>query len=202
MLVKELISDCSTINKLENAQGISIDINNGSGGVYIRRHMNRELLFKFLNHSELLQGVEARIVDLCYSEALSLASERHMGQVDRAGLPYLNHLITVAKGCETMEQKVVALLHDILEDTKTTEQELRDKFPKKLVDSIVAMTRKKGEYYFDGYIRRVMLDPIAKAVKIQDLKHNMDISRLACLSQKDMERLSRYHAAYIFLKNN
>lgn len=202
MLIKELIDVCSTINKLENAQGISIDINSGSGGVYIRRHMNRDLLFKFSNYSELLEGVEARIVDLCYPEAFRLASDRHMGQVDRAGLPYLNHLITVARGCETMEQKVVALLHDILEDTKTTEQELRDRFPKKLVDSVVTMTRKDGECYIDGYIRRVMLDPIAKAVKIQDLKHNMDISRLSCINQKDMERLAKYHAAYTLLKNN
>lgn len=106
--------------------------------------------------------------------AYELASKYHYGQVDKLGVPYMGHLEAVARGVDGVEEKIVAMLHDILEDTACTREVLLSEgIPEHLVKSIEAMTRRPGETY-KAFIERVARDAIARAVKRSDLKHNLD----------------------------
>ena len=109
-------------------------------------------------------------------KALCLANERHFGQFDKQGMPYILHPIEVAQMCETEDEIVVALLHDLLEDTSTTEDELKQLFPQKIVEAVVALTRKDGEKYKE-YIIRLSENELAKSVKLKDLENNTDKRR-------------------------
>lgn len=114
------------------------------------------------------------VLPLVEKKAYELASEHHSGQVDKLGVPYLHHVVSVANSVSSVEDKVVALLHDILEDTTCTrEQLIENGIPPYLVESIEALTRKGGESYKD-FIRRVSLDERATRVKLADLKDNLD----------------------------
>lgn len=127
-----------------------------------------------------------------------LAETAHKGQVDKAGVDYINHPRTVASFCEGPKEKVVALLHDVIEDTDVTEQDLRPLFGDELTEAVVTMTHKEGEDYFD-YIARIKKNPIARKVKLADLTHNMDTSRIPVLREKDLKRLEKYKRAYVLL---
>ena len=123
--------------------------------------------------------------------ALSIATEAHVGQYDLAGAPYIEHPKHVASVVETEDEKVVALLHDVLEDTSVTEDELRCMFPALVVDAVVLLT--KGESLGD-YIEKIKSNPLARAVKIADLRHNMDIGRIPNPTEHDERRLRKYAA--------
>jgi len=117
---------------------------------------------------------------------------------DLAGEPYVKHLERVASKFSG-EIKVVAILHDLLEDCpEWNEEALRALFWKNIVDSVVVLTKLKGEDY-DKYIKRVSKDSWATRVKIEDLKDNMDITRLKNISDKDVGRLRKYIKAYEYL---
>lgn len=108
--------------------------------------------------------------------AYDLAVLYHEGQVDKLGAPYMEHIKAVAQGVSSVEEKIVAFLHDILEDTICTREVLlAEGIPAYLIDSVESMTRREGETYKE-FIRRVSLDAIARAVKLSDLKHNLDES--------------------------
>ena len=96
----------------------------------------------------------------------------HSGQDDRNGDPYFLHPFAVMNMCETYEQKMVALLHDIIEDTDCPIKDLADAFPQEVFAAVMSITRGDGENYFD-YIRRLSNNPLAKYVKIRDLQHNL-----------------------------
>lgn len=132
-------------------------------------------------------------------KALRIAAEAHAGQTDKAGAAYILHPMRVADRCRTAEEKIVALLHDVIEDTPVTpERLLAEGFPQSIVDSVLAVTRNKGETY-EAFIERCALDRVGRVVKIHDLEDNMDISRLSSLSEKDLPRLNRYLRAYRLL---
>ena len=136
------------------------------------------------------------------TRALAFAREKHRGQTDKAGMPYIDHPIRVAEHCASPEAKVVALLHDVIEDTDTTADSLRmEGFPDAIVEAVLAVTRRKGESYED-YIRRAVLNPIGREVKKADLEDNMDVRRLNELTDHDIERLRKYHRAWRFLMHN
>lgn len=133
--------------------------------------------------------------------ALSIATDAHRGQKDKGGADYITHPIRVANGCVTNEEKIVALLHDVLEDTDINEEYLiKMGFPGFIIDAIKSVTRKRGEHYED-FIERCSLDAIGIKVKLEDLRDNMDVSRLKNLNEKDFERLKKYHKAYWYLKS-
>ncbi len=133
--------------------------------------------------------------------AKSIATDAHRGQKDKGGADYITHPVRVANGCVTNEEKIVALLHDVLEDTDINEEYLiKMGFPGFIVDAIKSVTRKSGEHYED-FIERCSLDPIGIKVKLEDLRDNMDVSRLKNLNEKDFERLKKYHKAYWYLKS-
>lgn len=124
-------------------------------------------------------------------KAMKLAYEAHLGQVDKAGVPYIFHPIHLAEQMKDEDTTVVALLHDVVEDTKYTLKDLKDMgFTEKQVDAVSFMTHDKSEPYLN-YVKRVKMNPIAKAVKIADLKHNSDITRVKNPTSKDYERLEK-----------
>ena len=132
-------------------------------------------------------------------KALRIAVEAHTGQVDKAGKPYIFHPLRVCTRCFTDEEKIVALLHDTIEDTTVMAEELLAAgFPVNIVDAILSVSRREGESYED-FTRRAGQNPLGRVVKLHDLEDNMDISRLERVSDEDIDRLNRYVWAYRYL---
>lgn len=109
--------------------------------------------------------------------AMKIAYDAHHGQTDKSGVPYIFHPIHLAEQMEDENTTCVALLHDVVEDTNVTFKELEAQFPKEITEAIRLMTHEEGVDYFD-YVRRLKSNPIARAVKLADLAHNSDQSRL------------------------
>ena len=132
-------------------------------------------------------------------KALEIAMVAHKGQYDRAGVPYINHPYTVSKMVKGKKAKIVALLHDVIEDS-STEMELLEKFfTKDVCDAIRLLTRKKNQNYFT-YVTALKNNELAKTVKLADLKHNMDVTRLDAIRNEDVIRLKKYLCAYRLLQ--
>ena len=133
-------------------------------------------------------------------KALMMAYEIHKNQVDKGGNPYCLHPITIALNMQTEEQKIVALLHDVVEDSDTTLDDLRaEGFSEKIVMAVDAVSKKKGQDYGE-YLRNIKSNELARAVKIGDLKHNSDLSRLNRVpTEKDYKRVYRYQKALDYL---
>lgn len=112
------------------------------------------------------------------NKALGIAYKAHWEQTDKAGAPYILHPMRVALRCQTEDEKIVALLHDVVEDTPITLEELKAQgFSDKVLSALKCLTKIKGEDY-QTFIQRVATNPLAVKVKIQDLEDNMDLSRL------------------------
>lgn len=143
---------------------------------------------------------------LSYNEqfqiALELAVKKHKNQTDKAGNPYILHPLHVMENVKSKEGKIVAILHDIIEDTDVTEDYLlKTGLSKHIVDAVVALTR-SGDKDYQEYIKDLSTNSLAKEVKIADLEHNMDLKRLPTLNEKDLERNRKYQIAYHYLINN
>lgn len=137
-----------------------------------------------------------------YKKAVWIAQEAHKGQTDKGGNPYIEHPLYVASQVDTTELKIVAVLHDALEDSDVTAEDLRrEGFPEHVVEAITVLTHEDGneEAYLD-YIRRVSGNAMAAAVKRADLLHNMDISRIPNPTEKDKKRRAKYERAYQLLE--
>lgn len=130
--------------------------------------------------------------------ALQIAQKAHAGQVDKAGKDYILHPITVASYMDTDTEKTIAYLHDVLEDTDVTVDALRKIFPNEIVDTLITLTHRKDESYFE-YIQRVSKSKLAKKVKVADLLHNLDITRIKEPTKQDYERLEKYKKAILYL---
>ncbi|MBR4572090.1 MAG: HD domain-containing protein [Prevotella sp.] len=129
----------------------------------------------------------------------TLAATLHLGQTDKGGKPYIDHPVRVAARCSDPQAKLVALLHDVIEDTTATaEYLLRQGVPGEVVEVVEVLTRRSDESY-DDYIHRVARHPLAKVVKLADLEDNMDIRRLPTLTDADLRRLQTYHRAWRYL---
>ncbi|MEB6479033.1 guanosine-3',5'-bis(diphosphate) 3'-pyrophosphohydrolase [Acinetobacter vivianii] len=124
--------------------------------------------------------------------AISLAAERHAGLVDKVNAPYILHPLRVMLNVPEIEHKIVAVLHDVLEDTATTIDELyRLGFQTHLIDAIIALTKQEGESRIQA-AQRTVQNPIARVVKLADITDNMDLSRIQSPTMKDFERLKEY----------
>ncbi len=133
--------------------------------------------------------------------AIDLANKYHYGQVDKGGLPYVLHPLYVMVQVDGVKAKIVAILHDILEDTPIIVDDLINYgFDLNIVDAIVSITKIDGESYSD-YLKRVKDNELARIVKLADLSHNMDISRLSNPTKKDYKRVEKYKKAYEYLIN-
>ena len=138
-------------------------------------------------------------------KAMEVAFSAHFGQKDKAGAPYIFHPFHIAENMPDEDTTVIALLHDVIEDTDLTASDLRKfGFTPLQVEAVVAMSRKKDEQYFD-YIQRVKENNYARIVKLADLKHNSDKSRLLTLPQEEQDKMNklideRYKKAIKMLK--
>lgn len=131
--------------------------------------------------------------------AIQIAVQAHTGQKERNGQPYILHPLRVMRRVHTEAEKIVAVLHDVIEDTKWTRPMLaRRGFPKYLLDALACVTIRKGESY-RAFIRRSASNPIARRVKLADLEDNMDIRRLPQINASDRKRLNTYLWAYRWL---
>ena len=137
-------------------------------------------------------------LDLQLETALKIAVEAHYGQKDKGGRPYIFHPLRVAAGCSG-KAKVAALLHDTVEDTSVTFEQLAELgIDGEILVAVKLLTHDKSVPYLD-YVRKVKENPIAREVKLSDLRDNMDITRLKDLTDEDLERLRKYREAYMIL---
>ena len=131
------------------------------------------------------------------SNAISLALKAHEGQVDKSGMPYAGHIMRVMAAGRTMDEKIVGVLHDVVEDTDWTfDALLADGFPVHIIDALRCVTKLADNESYDEFIKRVKTNPLAVAVKINDLTDNMDVRRYKELSEWDVKRLRKYLKAY------
>ena len=124
--------------------------------------------------------------------AIEIAAAAHAGQVDKAGQPYILHPIRVMLHVSSDFERMAAVLHDVVEDTPVTLQQLTDSgFPAEVVAAIEALTKRPGETRLQAAARAAS-NPIARAVKLADNAENMDFSRIANPTEKDLARLEEY----------
>ena len=134
------------------------------------------------------------------NKAMKLAYQAHQGQTDKSGLPYVFHPFHLAEQMDTEETVTVALLHDVVEDTDYTLEDLRRMgFPDSVTDALALMTHDPSVPYLD-YVKRLKSNPIARAVKLADLTHNSDLSRLPVVTEKDLKRVEKYREAMNLIK--
>lgn len=131
-------------------------------------------------------------------QAVEIAEKAHAGQTDKAGVPYIRHPEYVAGLVSSEREKTVAYLHDVIEDTAVTREDLLEVFPNEIVDAVCVLTKQPGVSY-GCYLERVKADPLARVVKLADLTHNMQLERLDHPTAQDYERLEKYKKAYAFL---
>jgi (p)ppGpp synthase/HD superfamily hydrolase len=132
-------------------------------------------------------------------KVLVLATNAHAGQFDRGGNPYILHPIKVMHYLKTNDEELqcVALLHDVIEDTKTTWQDLKDiGCTDRVLDAVSALTKMPGQSY-DDYKQKVFANEDAMRVKSCDLRHNTDIRRLKGVTPKDIDRIAKYNLFYL-----
>lgn len=133
--------------------------------------------------------------------AIKIATQCHKGQKDKGGVDYINHPLKVSELCTHEISKCVAILHDVMEDGGETYDSLKNKgVLHEIYSRVSTLTRWEDESYSD-YIERISLDAVAREVKMADLTHNMDISRIANPTEADFKRLKKYQKALNFLKN-
>lgn len=134
--------------------------------------------------------------------AAAIAEQAHADQIDKGGAPYITHPTRVALAVEGEEAKMVALLHDVVEDSEWTLDRLRDEgFSEAVVKAVDALTHKDREDYFDT-VRRAKADPLARIVKLADLADNSDRTRLGEITGQDERRLEKYARARDILLEN
>ena len=131
------------------------------------------------------------------AKAINIAIKAHEGQIDKSGMPYYGHIMRVMNAWQTIDEKIVGVLHDLVEDTDWTFKKLEEQgFPKQIIDALKCVTKLSDDEPYDEFIQRIKSNPLAIAVKINDLTDNMDIRRLNDLSESDFKRLQKYLSAY------
>ena len=134
------------------------------------------------------------------NRALRLAYEAHQGQFDKSGVPYVFHPLHLAEQMPDEESIVAALLHDVVEDTDYSLEDLKSMgFPPKALEAVALLTH-TGEEPYLRYVARIKENPIAKRVKLADLRHNSDLSRIRQVTERDRDRVEKYAAAIRLLE--
>ncbi len=125
-------------------------------------------------------------------KAIEIAARAHAGQVDKAGAPYIFHPLRLMLAVSGEHERMAAVLHDVVEDTPLTFNDLaREGFPAAVIDAVRALTKQPGERRIDA-AHRAAANPIARKVKLADVGDNMDLSRIAAPTEKDYARLREY----------
>jgi (p)ppGpp synthase/HD superfamily hydrolase len=132
--------------------------------------------------------------------ALGIALEAHAGQESKDGLPYILHPLRLMARMQTDDERIAAMLHDVVEDSAVTLEDLRAAgFSEPVLEAVRLLTHEEGIGY-DEYVERLRANPLARKVKLADLEDNSDIRRLSGLEEKDVERLRKYHRAWQILR--
>ncbi len=144
------------------------------------------------------------VIEMIYTpntkKAMKLCFEAHKDQTDKSGIPYVFHPFHLAEQMETEETTVVALLHDVVEDTDYTLEDLAGMgFGESVMEALALLTHDDAVDYMD-YVRAIKANPIATAVKLADLRHNSDLSRMDEVTEKVLERREKYLKAMAFLE--
>ena len=134
-------------------------------------------------------------------KALIIAYNAHFGQFDKGGVPYVFHPFHLAEQMETEYEICVALLHDVLEDSDFSIDDLKNYgFPNEIIDAVELLTKKK-ECSYTSYISQICENQLSKKIKREDIKHNLDLSRLNKITDKDKKRIQKYKQALEILNN-
>lgn len=134
-------------------------------------------------------------------KALGISFEAHKNQTDKSGIPYVYHPFHLAEQMDDQYAVCVALLHDVVEDAGVTLNDLRaEGFPEAVIEAIALMTHDDSVPYLE-YVDRLKSNPLAKKVKLADLRHNSDLSRLDNIKEKDTERVEKYKKAIELLES-
>jgi (p)ppGpp synthase/HD superfamily hydrolase len=130
-------------------------------------------------------------------KAVEIAVAAHKGQVDKVGRPYVLHVLQVMMAGKTDEEKIVGALHDVVEDTDWTFELLeKEGFSKEIMEALKCVTKLSPDEDYEAFTARVKKNPLAIRVKLNDLRSNMDLTRLHEVKEKDLERFNRYLKAY------
>ncbi len=137
------------------------------------------------------------------NKAIELACQAHAGQVDKAGQHYILHPMRLMLGLQEDEERIVAVLHDVIEDSDITLNDLvKYRFSKSVIDAIDCLSKRTSERYED-FIMRISSNKLARKIKIEDIKDNLDLTRMTSISDKDLARVAKYHNALkVLLKKN
>lgn len=134
-------------------------------------------------------------------QAITIAVTAHRGQADKAGQPYILHPLRVMMRLDDEAARIVAVLHDVVEDTGTTMDDLRQAgFSQEVLEALDHVTNRAGESY-DEFVARAAQNPIARRVKLADLEDNLDVRRLESVTERDAARLSKYLRAWCQLRS-
>ncbi len=137
------------------------------------------------------------------AKAIYMASEAFIHKKDKGGKPYILHCLWVMNKVRHLGTRfmIVAVLHDLIEDTEYKIEDLSPEFPKDIIIAIDILTHKEGDSYED-YIRMISHNELAKEVKLRDLEHNSKLNRLKGVREKDFQRVIKYNKSYNYLLNN
>ena len=170
----------------------------------INHDVGRKLWDGSIDVEQIDEATAKKVIEslITLEKAYNLAFTYHKGQVDKANKPYINHVVYVANHVNSHNEKIVAILHDIVEDTSLTLNDLKELgFSNIVIEAIDAITKRKGEDYQD-YLKRVMNNKIAIKVKIEDLKHNSDITRFDNPTIENINKCNEYKKKLEFVKNS
>jgi len=133
-------------------------------------------------------------------KAIIIAAKAHVGQIDKAGEPYILHPLRMMLRLSSTEERITAILHDVVEDSEITFEDLRaEGFTEKIIEAVRSVTKKSGESY-DDFIKRAAANPIAKRVKLADLEDNSNLSRIKNPTDSDLKRMEKYRKAIETIK--
>ena len=134
-------------------------------------------------------------------KAIKIMYDAHKDQVDKAGMPYVLHPIHVAEQMQDEDRTIVALLHDVVEDTNMTFEKLTEYgFSSNVIESLKLLTHSNDVGYFE-YVKEIGTNPISTSVKLADLRHNSDLSRLDVVTDEDLKRVQKYQKCINYLES-
>ena len=137
------------------------------------------------------------------NKALKIAQKAHRGQTDKFGTPYIGHVIRVMNAGKTYDEKIVGVLHGVIEDCPeiTLNDLLEEGFPNHIVFAIECLTKTPADQDYTEFVKQTEKSPLAVSVKMNDLEDNMDLKRFTePLTNRDFKRLNKYLTAYLYLK--
>ena len=157
--------------------------------------------YTMVSEEEAFKQIETKRKEYAHliKRARNIAKRAHAEQKDKGGNPYIEHIRAVVEGVDAPLEKVVAYLHDTVEDADVTFEELETEFPEEVIAPLKLLTHQKNVPYMD-YVKKIKYNEIARKVKLSDLHNNMDISRIPSPTEKDLWRIEKYKKAESLLK--